>query len=157
MHKNGHPGYDDDSRYPDDDEAGRRCGSSKAFSGVTAVCSKVRGHDGAHTNGSASWVDQLARHAEWHAANAGAWDDLKADGGLPETPRPDYPCRVVYPGGLTDREHAILTAHRWQIAHGPENIPVPTEAYTVIVGLLALLPEDEVRAAIALRNTTGDV
>lgn len=31
------------------------CGASKDFSGVTHLCTKRRGHDGAHTSGSASW------------------------------------------------------------------------------------------------------
>lgn len=53
--------------------------------------------------------------------------------------------RVMY-GDLTDREHAIIEAHKWQLSHME---PVPSEAYTVIVGLLQLLPFEEVRAAIA--------
>jgi hypothetical protein len=58
------------------------------------------------------------------------------------------PIRVRY-GQLTDREHAILQAHRWQVAHAAENTPTPTEAYTVIVDLLSLLPYAEVQAALA--------
>lgn len=57
--------------------------------------------------------------------------------------------KVVYPGGLTAREHAIINARQWQITHGLENIPVPTEAYTIIVDLLGLLPYEEVCDAIA--------
>ena len=53
---------------------------------------------------------------------------------------------VVYDGGLTDREHAIIQAHRWQLAHMAD-APLP-DAYGVIVDLLRLLPYAEVLAAI---------
>lgn len=61
------------------------------------------------------------------------------------------PVRVIYDGGLTDREHAIIEAHRWQLAHASER---PSEAYTVIVHLLMLLPYAEVQAAIAKSTAT---
>lgn len=51
---------------------------------------------------------------------------------------------VVYDGGLTDREHAIIEAHQWQLAHTADT----SGAYHVIVQLLMLLPYDEVLAAI---------
>lgn len=59
------------------------------------------------------------------------------------------PIRVVYPDGLTAREHAIVQAHQWQKAHAAENMPTPSEAYTIIAHLLALLPYKELLGAIA--------
>lgn len=46
---------------------------------------------------------------------------------------------VVYPDGATPREHAIADARKWQLAHAAENTPTPSDAYTVIVGLLLQL------------------
>jgi hypothetical protein len=56
--------------------------------------------------------------------------------------------RVVFPGGLTPTEHAIAEAHAWQVKHAAENTPIPSEAYTVIVGLLLTFPDGVVEAAI---------
>lgn len=53
--------------------------------------------------------------------------------------------QVMY-GELTAREHAILQAHDWQLAHPEGNT---NDAYMVIVGLLGLLPFEELNAAIA--------
>lgn len=50
--------------------------------------------------------------------------------------------QVMY-GDLTAREHAIVFAHIWQLRH-PQN----TTAYQAIVGLLGLLPFEELGAAI---------
>lgn len=63
----------------------------------------------------------------------------------PKTKRTIKPPRAMY-GDLTDREHSILEAHRWQLAHvGPED----HEAFAIIVALLGLLPYAELQAAIA--------
>ncbi len=52
--------------------------------------------------------------------------------------------RVMY-GDLTAREHAIIEAHRWQLAHvGPED----REVYVIIVDLLGLLPYKELETTI---------
>lgn len=59
----------------------------------------------------------------------------------------ESPIEVMY-GEFTDREYAILEAHRWQVAHGAENTPTPSEAYGIIVHLLMLLPPGEVEAAL---------
>lgn len=66
------------------------------------------------------------------------------------------PIRVTYTDPvtgrtLTDREHAIIQAHRWQVANLPvrvNGVSVPSEAYSVIVDLLGLLDYDELAAAI---------
>ena len=55
----------------------------------------------------------------------------------------DPPTWVMYPNGLGAREHAIIFAHVWQLRH-PQN----TTAYQAIVGLLGLLPFQELSAAI---------
>lgn len=59
------------------------------------------------------------------------------------------PIRVVYPGGLTDREHAIIEAHKWQLANRSDT---PSWAYLVVRDLLRLLPYEEVSAAIQKGN-----
>lgn len=53
--------------------------------------------------------------------------------------------QVMY-GDLTAREHAILQAHDWQLKHPDE---ASRDAYNVIVGLLGLLPFEELSAALA--------
>lgn len=53
--------------------------------------------------------------------------------------------QVMY-GDLTAREHAIRQAHDWQLKHPDE---ASRDAYNVIVGLLGLLPFEELNAALA--------
>lgn len=47
--------------------------------------------------------------------------------------------RVVYPGGLTPREHAIKNAREWQCEVAAANTPTPSREYAIIVDLLAAL------------------
>lgn len=63
--------------------------------------------------------------------------------------------RVVYPGGLTPRQHAILNAMRWQRKVQAENTPTPSEAYTIIIDFLMLMPEREVAKMAALLPLRG--
>jgi len=54
-----------------------------------------------------------------------------------------------YPGGLTDVEHAIVEARKWQFAHmesTPQGAPI-NDAYTVIVGLLGTFPYETLMRA----------
>ena len=64
--------------------------------------------------------------------------------------RDDPKLPVVMYGNLTAREHAIVLAHRWQLAHPEGN---QNDAYTVITELLMLLPYKDVQAAIAKGET----
>lgn len=73
-----------------------------------------------------------------HAADPGKLTPRVADSSEPEI-------QVMY-GELTAREHAIRQAHDWQLAHTDE---ASRDVYNIIVGLLGLLPFEELNAAIA--------
>lgn len=56
--------------------------------------------------------------------------------------------KVIYPGGLSQREHAIIEARKWQMEHGAENIPHPSREFLIIRDLLVALGTHAVTAAI---------
>jgi hypothetical protein len=45
--------------------------------------------------------------------------------------------KVVYPGGLTPTEHAIVEARKWQNEMAAANTPTPSREYLIVRDLLS--------------------